>query len=558
MFRRRAVTLFMVVGLLLVGMSWFVVRTLERNVRADAVARIGSARPGVARAMEHRALGQAFVASSVADSPLSVALDVLDDMRPDLATAAHGAEAAAAGLAPREALEQRQAFIAAFQRGGESLVGIVAERMANGIQDRWGNRGFGAAGRAGWLAAERTRLVQCLAVEVSQCFWDYSYVTLMEVLASTTRDWRLPVGHRIIVTDARGVGIADSRNDRWSNAEDFARTNELARTVRNSGKPGRDLVLLDGTWHLATAVPLVSGLRTVGTVIVADPFSRWMAREDAEALGLDVIFATGGKVVDTSAPPDVAQALVRSATALPAWVAAEMPLPGLPDGRDFKVLAALSLEGSRAAFATARLAILVAGLLLVVLGAVLLVAGIHHYDAGLESLYQGVHEVINGNHEYVFPTHQKDDVLRNLGTALNLMGMLAQGRPLVDEEADARPDAWTGTDSWESVDGAVHALERGTADSDEELAADGVDVAALAAEPAEAYYRRLYAEFMAARRQAGVGEEGVTQHAFMVRVVNLEQKLKKRYGVPMVRFVVSVKGSDVVLVPVRVRPPTTA
>ena len=40
----------------------------------------------------------------------------------------------------------------------------------------------------------------------------------------------------------------------------------------------------------------------------------------------------------------------------------------------------------------------------------------------------------------------------------------------------------------------------------------------------------------------------------MVRVVNLELKLKKRYGVPMVRFVVSVKGSDVVLVPVRIRP----
>lgn len=554
MFRTRTIVHSLVVSILLVFLSWMIVRGLESQARQDAVSRLNALRPGITRGIEQRAIGQAFVAAAVADSPLSVALDVLDDFRSDLAAAAHGASAASAGLPPREALEQRQNFVASFQRGGDLLVNTLVDRMADLIRDRWGESRFGPDGRQGFVKAERTRLVQCLAVEVTQCFWDYSYVTLLEVLASTSKSWKLPVGHRVLVTDARGVGLADSDNDKWSNAEDFARTNDLARTARATGQPQRDLLTLDGTWHLATAVPVVSGSRVVGTVLVADPFNRWMAKEDSEALGVPVIFASGGKVVDTAAPPEVAQKLARKLDSVPGWEAVSFPLPGVPPNRDFQIIAAQDVAGRLQDFTNARFLLLGLGLLLAVLGAVSLFWMILRYDRDIESLYQGVHEVISGNYDYSFPTGQKDDILRNLGNTLNLMSLVIQGRSTDDDES-AVPDAWTGESTWESIDVLAGAIEHDveTAPGEAEFESPGVDVAALAAQPAEAYYRLLFAEFVAARRAAGIPDEGITQQTFMVRVIHLEQKLKKRHGLSMVRFIVSTKGGEVILVPVRIR-----
>jgi len=554
LFRTRAVTLSLVVGLLLVALSWLVVRGLEQNTREDAVRRLSSLRSGITRGIEKRTVGQAFVAAAVADSPLSVALDVLDDFRADMNAAAQGAVASAAGLSPREAIEQRQKFVASFQRGGDSLVNVIVDRMADLTNERWGSGRFGPEGRAGFVQSERSRLVQCLAVDVRQCFWDYSYVTLLEVLASTSKAWGLPVAHRLIVTDARGVGLADSDNDKWSDAQDFAQTNELARQARALGQPQRDLMTLDGTWYLATATPVVSGSRVVGTVLVADPFNRWMAKEDSDALGVPVVFASGGKVIDTAVPPEVAQKLARKLDSVPGWSAVAFPLPNLPEGRDFQVIAAMDVGERLHAFRAARILLLALGLLIATLGAIGLFWVILRYDRDIESLYQGVHEVISGNHEYTFPTRQRDDILRNLGNTLNLMSLVIQGRSMDDDESTA-PDVWTGKATWDDVAlaGDVGQPSTATAGREPEFETAGVDVAALATLPAEAYYKGLFTEFMAARRAAGAPDEGITQQSFMVRVIHLEQKLKKRYGVTVVRFVVATKGNEVILVPVKIR-----
>jgi hypothetical protein len=553
MFRTRTVALSLIVGILLVLLAWLVVRGLEHQARKDAVDRLGALRPGIARGIEQRATGQAFVAAAIADSPLSVALDVLDDFRSDMAAAVAGANKAAAGLPPREAIEQRQKYVSAFKRGGEPLVDVVVDRMADMIHDRWGDSRFSSDGRPGFMAAERARLVQCLSIDIRQCFWDYSYVTLLEVLGSVSKSWKLPVGHRVIVTDARGVGLADSENDKWSDSQEFAVSNELARLARSSGQPQRDLMLLDGTWHLATALPVVSGSRVVGTVVVADPFNRWMAKEDSDALGVPVIFTIGDKVVDTAAPPDVAKMLARATDSVPGWLAVAFQLPGVPQGRDFRIIATTDIAKRLEQFANARLLLLALGLLIAIGGALCLFWVVLRYDRDIESLYQGVHEIISGNFDYTFPVDQKDDILRNLGNTLNLMGMVIQGRSTdVDESG---PDAWTGKKSWESVDFAADTVEKSIeAESTEaDFESGNFDVAALASLPAETYYKNLFAEFMAARRAAGVADEGITQQTFMVRVVHLEQKMKKRFGVSMVRFVVSTKDGEVILIPVRIR-----
>jgi hypothetical protein len=136
---------------------------------------------------------------------------------------------------------------------------------------------------------------------------------------------------------------------------------------------------------------------------------------------------------------------------------------------------------------------------------------------------------------------------------LNVMGMLAQGRPLVDEEEDAPPAPWIGAASWESLDSAADSLESALQGSDESLEEMQVDITALASEPAETYHRRLYQEFLDAHREAGLPIPAVSQEDFLTRVVHLEQKLRRRYDVAQVRFVVTRKHGHVALTPVRIR-----
>ncbi len=556
MFRTRAVAVSLVFSLLLVALSWGVVRHLERGAREISLDRLHDRQAAIQLAARQRAIDQAFVAAAAADSPLAVALDVLDGFRPELFAAHRKAVESTRGLPEREAVEARRRYLEAYPaEGGGTLIPVVIDRMADLVQARWGDTRFGPDGRMGYVSTERARLAECLSVDARQCLRVYSFVTLLPVIESASESWKLPPAqHRFVVTDSRGVGLADSEHPEWTDDADFARTSDLARAARTTRLPQRDLMSLGGTWLLATAVPVLSEGEVVGTVVVADPVTRWMAETDSEAAGASIIYAIQGEFIEGSAPPEIAKKLVAKPGSVPGWAAVSFPMPGIPPERGFQVLAATDLSAVLSPYVRARLMLLVLGLLLAGLGAVLAFWLVLHHDRELESLYQGVHEVISGNQQYAFPASQKDETLRNLGNALNLMGQVFQGHLLQEDDEAAGPDAWTGETSWDAIDfaGETAGQPRATArEPGEDLV--GIDVAALAALPAQAYHQRLFTEFVAARQAAGIPDEGITRESFLVRVIGLEQKMKKRYGVSAVRFVVATRGSEVILVPVKIR-----
>ena len=81
----------------------------------------------------------------------------------------------------------------------------------------------------------------------------------------------------------------------------------------------------------------------------------------------------------------------------------------------------------------------------------------------------------------------------------------------------------------------------------------GVDLEELAREPADVYYKRLYNEFIEARKAVGQPIEGINYPKFVEKLVHLQQPLIKKLGTPMIRFVVSTKGNTVTLIPVPLR-----
>jgi len=73
-----------------------------------------------------------------------------------------------------------------------------------------------------------------------------------------------------------------------------------------------------------------------------------------------------------------------------------------------------------------------------------------------------------------------------------------------------------------------------------------LDVRALAAEPAQAYYARLYAEYIAAKKALGEPTEQITEQTFNARIQDMEREASGKAGKP-VRYQVSSNGREVTL-----------
>ncbi|MBI4508696.1 MAG: hypothetical protein HY698_03605 [Deltaproteobacteria bacterium] len=163
-----------------------------------------------------------------------------------------------------------------------------------------------------------------------------------------------------------------------------------------------------------------------------------------------------------------------------------------------------------------------------------------------EEVELGVTEIINGNIDYVFKPVGAD--LDGLANALNVMLARLLGRPEPGEEQfDENGNIATNTskvllDDEAGSAGAAAALG-GSAINDP-------DTLALAQEPEVDYYRRIYGEYVDARKVLGEKSDGVTFDGFIVKLRLNEGTLKKKYNCKAVRFRVQTKNGQVTLKPI--------
>jgi hypothetical protein len=156
-----------------------------------------------------------------------------------------------------------------------------------------------------------------------------------------------------------------------------------------------------------------------------------------------------------------------------------------------------------------------------------------------------VAEVINGSRDVTFEAGSPD--FEGLANGLNVMMARLLGRP------DPTDDELGGSgDSGES--GAAGRWQGEM--SIEENATGPVPLASspenlkLANEPEDQYYRRVFDEYVAARKQTGEGVEGLAYEPFTAKLKQNEAALCKKYGARMVRFKVVTKNNQTTLKPV--------
>ena len=183
---------------------------------------------------------------------------------------------------------------------------------------------------------------------------------------------------------------------------------------------------------------------------------------------------------------------------------------------------------------------------MVVLGIILVIAtgwllG-SYISKPIEELEEGLLQILNGRTDLRFEIEHAvlGGVVFRINTLLNqLMGVQED-----DTDDEGRPSL---APSATAFQGALEVDESQNGPSEQvDLAA----ASALAAEPANVYYPRIFSEYIKAKQSIGDPVEHITQDSFVERIKQRETEMSSKTGRP-VRYQVQLRGREVVLIAVQ-------
>ncbi len=307
--------------------------------------------------------------------------------------------------------------------------------------------------------------------------------------------------------------------------------------------------------YIASYVPVRAEDRAAGMLLIGVAINDALARvtETTTGRGVLLVSASGDTVASTNNAGEDVKAAVKSSggdvkNALTTGnivaggsgdvIFAAAPLAGFGAGHGTAVVAAApgSLLPGASAIPLSILGATALGLILVIAAGWFLG---NYISRPIASLEEGLLMILNGQTDKRFEL----DHAELGGLAFRIDQLLNQ---LMGVEED-------NTDDEGRVSKAPTAANFGDAlavdKSGQHAAAGEVDAGRLAAEPAEAYYGRLYREYINAKKALGEQVDHITDAAFKSRIQGMEQDASSKHGRP-VRYHVQSNGREVVLLAV--------
>jgi len=301
------------------------------------------------------------------------------------------------------------------------------------------------------------------------------------------------------------------------------------------------------------------GGKVLGSVIVGTPLNdERLTRTSDLTSGHPLVFAVVGEkelevvaksnrgesAVVTGAAGSAVAAAARSALGSGGVVRAEgeesgyvfgaAPVVGYA-GKDAVLVAAVasSLVGSVWSVLWPVFAVAGLGVVLVIIAGNLL----GNYISGpVSELEDGLLAIINGNSDLRFQIEH--DELGGLVFRINSLLNALMGVPEDNTDDQGRPSHGPRAQDFQEALSVDESAVSGTADPSV--------AAALASEPSDQYYRRLFKEYISAKRELGDPVDHITFDAFSGKIRSSEQEMSQKHGRP-VRYEVQLRGNAVVL-----------
>jgi hypothetical protein len=397
----------------------------------------------------------------------------------------------------------------------------------------------------------------------------------------------------VLITDDTGKVLArDSDRNRMYGTR-LEGSLAAVRTTLGDGEARHDVWKKEDEAKLLDfAVAVIRGDQgqVVGSLVVGYDLSNGLAQSEGKRLGgRDVAFLVDDKVYSSSLNESVAKQLrsylfgdakavtaaAIAGTVSAPWVAkagdSEFAgvLAPLPEARSTKVAYAVLADRTEGAKEAAEPTRIILALTLV-FSLVVLAYGfmIGNTIVGpIEEIEEGVLAAINGNTEIRLNTSNPDlgGLAYRINQLLNVFTGVQEAAAEDDDEQGSSPA--TGSVDWkdesEIADSAAAATVQPTAASvlapnPAAVAGPGepIDDPGLAArldkEPADTYYKRVFAEYAQAKRSQGESFS-VPEDRFTQRLKGNETALASKHGARAVRFVVELRDGQVLLQPVLIR-----
>jgi hypothetical protein len=386
----------------------------------------------------------------------------------------------------------------------------------------------------------------------------------------------------VVFTDDSGKVLARNGDRNRMYGMKLDASMPAVRATLHDGEARHDVWLKDDEGKLLEVgiAPIRAAGQIVGVLAVGYDLSNGLAHSEGKRLGgRDVAFIVGDKVYSSSAPEQVSkdlraylfgpgQSLTEAAKAgqvSSPWVAkfdkdefagVLAPLPGSPSAKvAYAVLNNRTQAASVANDATKIVLALTLVFSLVVIGYGFMLG--NSIVRPIEEIEEGVLAVINGNTDLRLETSNPE--LGGLAYRINqLLNVLTGVSESPDEDEQGRVAAVRQQDWKDSAFSDAGASAAGlspvgaSSSGSSEPVDDPALAAKLSAEAEDAYYRRVFAEYVSAKQS--VGENiNIPEDRFTQRLKGNEQALAKKHGVKAVRFVVQKSGSQVNLQPVLIK-----
>ena len=220
------------------------------------------------------------------------------------------------------------------------------------------------------------------------------------------------------------------------------------------------------------------------------------------------------------------------------YVASARALEGYGNGRRLVLISIVQLAAPAilSGLIWPALGATLLGIMLVIAGAWLLDA---YISRPISEIEDGLLAIMNGRTDRRFEIEHAELG----GLVFRLNSLLNQLLGVQEDETDdqGRPSRAPAAASFQD---ALSVDERMAAGASSDVADP-----ALRDEPADAYYRRIFDEYISAKRTLGDPIEGITLPAFVERIQASEQEMGEKHGKP-VRYKIEVRGREVVLLAV--------
>lgn len=379
----------------------------------------------------------------------------------------------------------------------------------------------------------------------------------------------------VAITDASGKVIARDTDQNRMFGEVLTTRLPSLRTVLSSGSAAHDAWRIgDENKVLRVAMAPVRNLdgTIIGALLVGYDVTSAIATEESRILGRDVAFLVEGRVYASSASlagtpvtalgnaitgpqrDGLRAALAGGTTPVRLTLGSDEyvgTISQLPMMRSvpmaYTVLA--NRTAAQALAGTAYYILMLMGVAMVIVVAYGFIVSNAILDP-LEDIEEAVLAVINGRHDLRIEV--EGDEFGGLAYRINQLINVFTG---VSESDDAAGSADSGAEAWSAMDGAPQGvpvpapLPGGPND-----VIDDANVAGpLGAEPEDAYYARVYAEYVSAKQALGEDVSNIAQDKFVTRLRAQSQSLATKNGVAAVRFVIHAADGQVGMRPVLIR-----